>query len=1056
MAKRLIEFCLKNPWLVLAAAALAVAGAAYTLRTLPVDVLPEIKAPRVVVQTEAGGMTAGEVEQFVTVPVESAMRGLPGVKAVRSSSGGGLSFVWVDFDWDTDLFRARYSVSEKLAAILESLPAEAAPEISPIVSVTGEIMMLALTTDATVPMLDVRRLAEFDLRNRLLAIPGIGQVVVLGGELPEMQVAVSQERLAEFGLALDDVIEAVDASRTTAGAGYLADVRGREIPLRQTARADTEEALRLAVVPAGTGEGRTLTLGDLADVGVRSAPRRGSAGYNGEPAVVVAIQKMPGGNTLALTREIDAVLDAFEASRLPPGVTLHRDAYRQSEFIGMSIDQGRRILRDAAIIVVFVLALTLMRVRTTLVTLFSMPLSLAVGLIFFPKFGLGVNVMTLGGLAVAVGDIVDNSIIFTEIAWRKLGHNSEKAPAHRLPKWKVLRQAGQEIFNSVSFSTLVIILVFLPMLFLSGIEGQFFRPLAIAYLLVFFASLVVSLTVTPVLCLLAYTPGSPLDKFRRGRGGDNEGHAVRWLKRGYHPLLRFCLRHARVVCGVMAAVTVAMLALASTFGTSFLPPFHENCYTVFINTPPGTSLDETERATREATRLLAEVPGVLGVTRRTGRAERDEHAEPVSTSELLVRIDMAADQHRIREDLENIVHGLPGVSTLIGYPIAHRISAVLSGTNAELAVNIFGEDLGVLRATVAKVKDVLDTLPQVADVQANREILVDTLRIRYRLPDLAHAGLTLRGAGEQVSAAFNGYDAGTIAQNENRLDIMVRLDNAERATLADVAAFKLSTPSGERVRLDEVADVFREEASNLIVRDNGKRKALISCNVAPGSNTGDLVAALRKHVEPVVHEMGCTVGYGGTYEAQQSASHRLYWAGAAILVLILLILVYSLRSVKGALLVLVNLPLCLIGGIIALYIAAPGSVVGNTLALFGRGQYLAPVVSISAIVGFVTAMGFVIRNGLLLLNKFADLQRSGMTVDQAVEHGSVERMIPIIMTSLTTILGLLPIVLAYDKPGGELLAPLAIVQFGGLVSATLLNLLVLPAAYHLAFKKAKG
>ena len=1085
--KKATEFCLKNPWVTTALAVAALVAAAAAFRGLPVDVLPEIRVPRVVVQTEAGGMTAGEVEQFVTAPIEAAVRGLPGVRDVRSSSGGGLSFVWVDFDWDADLFRARLGVSEKLAGIHGALPAEAEPEITPVVSVSGEIMMVAITVDpafgggeleapptlafegeleAPPTLADLRQLAEFELRNRLLAVPGIGQVVVLGGELPEMRVSVSQERLEEFGLALDDVVEAVGASRTLAGAGYLADSRGREIPLRQAARADTAEDLRRAVVPAGTGDGRALALGDLAEVSVRGAPRRGSAGYNGEDAVVLAVQKMPGGNTLDLTREIDAVLDAFEATRLPRGAVLHRDAYRQSEFIEMSITRGRRILRDAALIVVLVLALTMMRARTTLVALLSIPLSLAAGVLFFPRLGLGLNIMTLGGLAIAVGSVVDNTIIFVELAWRRLDANAALPGASRQTKPEVLRGAGAEVFGPVTFSTLIIVVVFLPMLFLTGIEGQFFKPLAAAFLLVFAASLVVSLTITPVLCLLLHSGRrgifgknggctSPCTAPAAARGdahppADVDSVATRLLKRLYAPALRFCLRRAWWVCGAMAALAALMLALAATFGTSFLPPFHENCYTVFINTPPGTSLEETERATREATRMLAEVPGVLGVTRRTGRAERDEHAEPVSTSELVVRVDMSADPRRVRAGLESIVHGLPGVSTLIGYPIAHRVSAVLSGASAELAVNLYGDDLAALRQAAARAAEILATLPQVADAQANREVLVDTLRIRYRMADLASAGLTLRGAGEQVSAAFNGFHAGVITQNENRLDLMVRLEDAERAGPADVAAFKLSTPSGARVRLDEVADVFREEASNLIVRDNGRRKALISCNAAPGSNTGDLVAALRKHLEPAMREFGCVVGYGGSHEARQSAARRLSWAGAAVAVCVLLLLAWTLRGFRHALLVLVNIPLGLVGGVFALYMAAPGSVPGNTLALFGRGVYVSPVVSVSAIIGFVTATGFVVRNGLLLINKYNGLRASGLGVDEAVERGSVERMAPVIMTSLTTILGLLPLVLAHGKPGGELLAPLAVVQFGGLVSATLLNLLVLPAAYRLA------
>ncbi len=1049
MLKRLLDFCLGNPWLTLGVAALAVTLAVVTGRRLPVDVFPELKVPRVVVQTEAGGLTAEEVEQFITVPIESAMNGLPGVKAVRSSSGGGLSFVWVDFDWKMDLYRARQIVAERLSTVRAALPEEVEPEITPIVSVTGEIMLLALTSaDGTVSPLALRELAEYELRTRLMAIPGIGQVVVIGGRLPEFQVNVAPEQLAAYGVTLSEVIEAAAASHTMAGAGYLANVKGQEIPLRQTARVETIAELQRAGVR--TADGRALRLGQVADVTLGGAPRRGSAAFNGHDAVVLSVQKAPGGNTLALTDRIEKTLDAFEAARLPAGATLHRDAYRQADFIRLSINNGGRIVRDAALIVVLVLGLTLLRVRTTLITLLAMPLSIAAGLLFFPKLGLGINIMTLGGLAVAVGDVVDNAIIFVELAWRRLDENARRQPDERIPNVTVLRAAGAEVLQSVTFSTLIIVLVFLPLLFLSGLEGQFFKPLGMAYLLAFGASLLVALTVTPVLCLLLFS--RPLSgREREGKKSENktDGMTVRMLKMLYRPLLRFCVRHAWLVCLVMAGVTAGMLWLASTFGTSFLPPFHEDCYTVFVSTPTGTSLEETERVTQGAMEAIRRIEGVKSVTRRTGRAERDEHAEPVSASELLVRVDMQADPLRLRREIDGVVQQIPGVATMIGYPIAHRISSVLSGTEAELAINVFGDDLATLRAAAAAVKKVLDTLPQVADARANREILVDTLRIRYRLEALARAGLTLKEAGEQVSAAFDGVTAGQVARNQQRWDIVVRLEESGRKRLADVGAFLLSAPDGARVRLDEVADVFREEASNLIVRDNTRRKALISCNVAPGSNVGDLVAALRKHVEPVVHAHGCTVSYGGSYEAQQSASQRLAWLSLGLLLIIVLLLGYALSSFRAALVVLVNLPLCLIGGVAAMLLAAPAPLWANLAALVRGGVYVAPVLSVASLVGFVTVAGFVIRNGLLLLNRYRDLQEQGCSLHEAIIEGSIERMVPILMTSLTTLFGLVPIVLAYDKPGGELLAPLAIVQFGGLISATLLNLLVLPAAWRL-------
>ena len=1046
MLKRLVDFCLQNPWIVLLVTAVSVAAAVVVAKRLPVDVFPELKAPRVVVQTESGGLTAEEVEQFITIPIESAMNGLPGVKAVRSSSGGGLSFVWVDFDWGMDLYRARQIIAERLAAVIPLLPEESQPEITPIVSITGEVMLVALTCeDGSVSPLELRSLAEYDLYNQLMAIPGVGQVVVVGGRLPEYQVNVSQDRLAAMGLTLRDIIGAAQDSHTLASAGYLPNVRHQEIPLRQTARVESIDDLKRAVVPVG--QGVPLQLGQVAEVGVGGAPRRGSAGFDGQDAVVLTILKAPGGNTLELTEMIDRVLAEFKASRLPKGVTIHADAYRQADFINLSISNGKGIVRDVVIIVILVLGLTLLRFRTAFIILLTLPLATTTGLLLFPKLGLGINIMTLGGLAVAISDVVDNAIIFIEIAWRKLDANSRRPSAQQESRVEVLRQASAEVMKPVTFSTAIIVLVFLPLLFLSGLEGQFFRPLGLAYLLVFGASLLVALTVIPALCVLLYSYRAPR---KNNTAAKPDSWCVRILKCTYRPALMFSMRFPKSVCLITVLLTAVTLWLGSTFGTSFLPPFHEDCYTVFINTPMGTSLDETERVTLQSMRAIRGIKGVKSVTRRTGRAERDEHAEPVSASELLVRVDLAQDPANLKRAMNHIVGQIPGVSTMIGYPMAHRISAVLSGANAGLAINIFGDDLDTLRNAAAQVKAVLDKLPQVADVQANREILTDTLRIRYRLNDLARAGLTLRDAGEQVSAAFNGITVGQVAQNQRRWDIVVRLELPERDSIASVAAFKLTTPAGTRVRLDEVADVFREESSNLIIRDNTRRKSLISCNVADNSNLGDLVALLRKNVDPVVNALGCTVSYGGTYEAQQSASRRLTWLGLGILLGMVLMLVYALGTVRSTLLVMLNVPLSIIGGVIAVYLANPAPFIGNTKALFGMGgSYIAPVLSVASLIGFVTIVGFAVRNGLLLLSRYRELERGGRDLKDVILEGSLERMTPILMTSLTTIFGLIPIVLAFSKPGGELLAPLAIVQLGGLISATLLNLLVLPAAYLL-------
>ncbi len=1023
--RTLLTFCLNNRLLTAIVTALLCGGSYMIVKSLPVDVFPEIEVSRVTIQTEAAGLTAEEVEQWVTIPIESAMSGLAGARQTRSSSGSGLSFVWVDFAPGFDTWRARQTVAERLATL--DLPPGAAPEVAPIVSVAGEILLIALTAEGENPAspTDLRMTAEYTLRNRLLAIPGVGQVVVLGGSLPEYQINIDPARLRQHNLTLDHILNAATAAQSTATAGYLPDSHGLEIPLRQLGRITSLDDLKTAPIPGAPAPTR---LQDATQVTLGGAPRRGSAHYGPHPAVILSIQKAPGGNTLSLTREIDRTLDSFQAATLPPGMKIHRDAYRQADFITLSMHNGRDILIEATLIVILVLFLTLWNIRTALITLIAMPLSLLFALALFPPLNLGINIMTLGGLAVAVGDVVDNAVIFVENAWRNLTRNAHLPPPTRLTRKHVLIQTSREVIHAATFSTLIILLVFLPLVCLSGIEGQFFRPLGIAYILALAASLLIAITLVPLACLLFFKEPRATAQPHR------EPASVRLIKRLYTPLLTLSTRYYKTTCLLALLLTAATLTLAATFGASFLPPFHEDCYTVFISTVPGTSLAETERLTQHAAQAIATLPGVKTVTRRTGRAERDEHAEPVSASEILVRVDLNRDQTQLRQEINRIITAIPGAATMIGYPMAHRISAILSGTNAEVALNIFGDDLPTLRAATAKAKAIIDTLPQVADAQANREILVDSLCIRYRNPDLLRHNLTREDAGRQVAAAFNGITTGQVAQNQYRWDIVIRLTENHRRTPQDIATLRLTAPDGSTPRLDEIADIFPEPTSNLIIRDNTRRKALISCNPAPGANIGDLVDTLRQHVEPAINALGCTVTYGGTYEARLTAARQLQILGGAIFLLILLILTFALKKFRFALLILINIPLALIGGILAIRLSTP---VGAS-----------PILSVASLVGFVTLFGFAIRNGLLLLNRYLSLEDTGHPPLQAIRHGSLERVTPIIMTSLTTILGLWPIVIAQNTPGGELLAPLAIVQFGGMISATLLNLLILPAAYH--------
>ena len=1036
MLEKLISFCLHNRLTViiitLVLAALSVVG---IMRT-PVDVFPELYVPRVTIQTEAGGLTAEEVEQYVSIPLESALSGTPGVQQVRSSSGSGLSFVWVDFDWDTDIYLARQIVSERLSSVRENLPEHVEMEMAPIVSVTGEIMLIALLGDETADPLEVRRVGQFELRNRLLSIPGVGQVTVLGGRMPEYQVLYDPEKMRQAGITLKDLKESVENAQSTVPAGYIEDVAGLELPVQQASRAFTPEEIKRALVPAHPSG--VLRVEDVAEVKIDGAPRRGNAGFAGRECVVLSVQKVPGANTLALTEQVDAAVKEFAQSRLPANIKLRADAYRQADFINLSLENGKETLIIAGIVVMLVIVLTLLNLRTAIITLLTMPLSVMLGMACFPMFGLAVNIMTLGGLAVAVGDVVDNAIVFVEVAWRNLSRNAALPPEQRRSRFAVLMDAKGEIVTSISYSTVIILLVFAPVLFLSGMEGQFYRPLGISYMLALAASLLVALTLVPVLCYMWF-------KAPKNTRDDGDSATARLIKRLYAPVLEFCLRHSAIVFGTLMAITGGALWLGSTYGTSFLPPFNEDCYTVFVNAVPGTSLAETERVSRQVMAELEKIEGVKTVTQRTGRAENDEHAEPVSASELVVRVDLDFDQRKIREDIRKVISGMPGMGGMIGYPLAHRISSALSGSNSEIAINIYGSELPQIRDAAKKAAEILSTLPQVADARANREVMVDTICVDYNREVLATYGLTVADAAEQVSTAMQGYKAGEIIRNLDHWNIMLRLAPELRMSMDDVSNLQLVAPGGKLLRLSDAAHVYRAETTNLILRDNTRRKAMISCNPSMDSNLGDLADACREKLDPVMNAMGCSVDYAGTIKSREEAGRRLYILGGIVCVLIVLLLSSSLGSVRRALVTLINIPLCLVGGIVAVFLASPDTV----KSVLSGETYIPPILSVSSIVGFVTVVGFAIRSGLILLNRYRVLEEQGMSTLDAIRNGSSERVIPIMMTSLTTILGLLPLVWAKDQPGGELLAPLAIVQFGGLVSATILNLLVIPATSRL-------
>lgn len=1046
MFRSLIAFSLQRPFVVIALALMVVGIAAWVLPRMPVDVFPELNAPTVVVLTESPGLAADEVEQNVTLPLETSVRGLPGVRRVRSASAIGLSLVWVEFEWGQDIYRARQLVNEKLAASRELLPADAHAEITPITSITGEIMLMSISSpDGRNTPMELRSYAEFDLRNQLMGVPGIAQVVPIGGELAEYQVHVRQDELRLYDLTLQDVVDATAEAHTTAGAGYLLNVDGLELPVRQTGRVRSVDDVRRTVVRHV--DGHPITIGDVADVQLGATPPRGTASEGGRRAVVMAVQKSPGTNTLGLTEAIDAQLEKARAT-MPDGMAIDPHVMRQADFIQLSVDNLLAVLRDAAIFVAVILVLFLLDVRTTLITLTALPLSLGVAFLVLWAAGMSINVMTLGGLAVAIGELVDDAIIDVENVFRRLRENAALPAGERRPVVRVVFEASNEIRSSVVFATVIIVMVFVPLLFLQGLEGRFFRPLGIAYIVATLASLVTALTVTPVLCRYL------LQKVGPGRGGDHgDGFLVRWLKARYRPTLAWATRHGRATIGVSLLLTALSLGLASTYGSSFLPTFNEGTFTVFLMAPPGTSLEESDRMATAVERQLTELPGVRAVVRRTGRAERDEHAEPVSNSEVEVSILPGHEREAVRREIDAVLAKVPGIVTSVGQPIEHRLSHVLSGTPAAIAVVAKGDDLDVLRGLAKQLETALRAVPGTRDVNANREVMITSLPIRYDLPALAAAGLTPAAAAAQVQSAIAGATVADVRDGLQRIALTVRLHPDERDDLDAVRRLVLRGQDGAHVRLRDVADISLERSSNLIAREDGSRKAVVSCNVADGYNLGDVATAVREAAEPLVTAAGCTLSVGGQFEAQQSASRTILVMGSFVVLVMLMLVHAAIGSLRASVLVMVNLPLALIGGIVAIYLTEGPGPIGNTLALLGLSseRYQAPVISIASMVGFITLFGIAVRNGILLVRHYFDLLAEGVPLAEAVRSGSEARLVPILMTALTAALGLLPIVFAAGEPGSEILAPLSVVVLGGLLSSTLLNLVVVPAGFFLLF-----
>lgn len=1022
---RIIAGALNRRLLTILAGVGILLGGLVVTRSMPVDVFPDLTAPTVTVLTEAHGMAAEEVERLVTFPVETAVNGSAGVRRVRSSSSQGISIVWVEFDWGTEIYRARQIVTEKLQVVATQLPEDIPPPIlAPITSIMGEIMLVGLTSD-TVDEMAVRTAADWTVRKRLLALSGVSQVIPIGGQVRQYQVLPDPERMAQIGVTLHEIMEAASASNAVASGGvYLSE--GQEVLIRGLGRASTTDDIAETVV--AMRDGVPIRLGDVATVRIGPRPRIGTGSVNANPAVILSIQKQPDVNTLDLTERIHEELDVLE-TQLPEGVRIERDIFQQADFIELAVDNVVEALRDGAILVVVILFLFLWNFRTTAISVLAIPLSLAVAVMVLRAFGITINTMTLGGMAIAIGALVDDAIIDVENTFRRLRENRHAPPDERRPTLQVVYDAAREVRGPIVNATAIISVAFLPLFFLSGVEGRMLRPLGLAYIVSILASLAVAVTVTPVLCHLLL-PSAPVMKEER------DSWLVRWLKRAYAPLLSGALRRP-VLIGAAATVGVIVTLAAFPFmGRGFLPEFQEGTLTVSAVTLPGTGIEESDRIGRRVEEVLLAHPAVITTARRTGRAELDEHAQGVNAAEIDVRLDLSvAPVDEVMAELRERVTIVPGTNITIGQPIGHRIDHMLSGTRAAIAVKIFGDDIYQLRSLGESVRAAMEPVEGVVDLAVEQQADVPQLRIRADREAMARFGVTPAALAEAVDVAFNGEVVSQVLEGQSAFDLSVRYPDEYRNAQERIALTRVDAPVGGSVPIRELAEVRMERGPNTISREDVQRKIVVQANVQ-GRDVGRVVEDIRDAVEADV-EMpeGYYVEYGGQFESGRAAARAIFLLSLAAIGVIFLILFQEFGSARIALLVMVNLPLALIGGVAA------------TLLMGG-------VLNVATLVGFITLFGIAARNGILLVSHYGNLLDEGVPLREAVVRGSMERLNPILMTALTAALALIPLALGGGEPGKEIQAPLAIVVLGGLLTSTFLNMVVVPVLYwHFSGRK---
>lgn len=1024
MLNRIIRFSLDNRIVVLVGAVLLILAGGYTASRMEVDVFPDLNAPTVVVMTEAKGMAPEEVERLVTFPVETAVNGATDVRRVRSSSTTGFSIVWVEFDWGTDIYRARQIVSEKLAVVGESLPSNVGqPTLGPQSSILGELMIIGLTADTT-SLRELRTLADWTIRPRLLSTGGVAQVTVMGGDIKEYQILLDPGRMKHFGVGLDEVIAVVQEMNRNASGGVLYEF-GNEYIVRGVLSTDKVEELKKAVVKS-PGD-IPVTLDDIAEVRIGAkAPKLGVASERGIPAVLMTVTKQPSTSTLELTEKLDRSLAELQKS-LPADVKVSTDIFRQARFIDSSIDNVQKSLYEGAVFVVIVLFIFLMNVRTTVISLVTIPISILVAILTLKLLGLTINTMSLGGIAIAIGSLVDDAIVDVENVYKRLRENRRKPKAEQLGVIEVVYEASKEVRMPILNSTLIIVASFAPLFFLSGMEGRMLAPLGITFVIALFASTFVALTLTPVLS--SYLLGNP----KADRGG-KEPYVARKLKAGYEKALEWALCHKRIVLGSTAAVFVAAVVMLSTFGRSFLPPFNEGSFTINVSTLPGISLEESDRIGRMAEEILLSVPEIQTVGRKTGRAELDEHALGVNTSEIEAPFVLGKrSKDEVLAEVREKIKVIPGANIEIGAPITHRIDAMLSGTRANIAVKLFGSDLTKMYELGNGIKAAVADVPGIADLNVEQQVERPQLRIEPRREMLAKYGVTLPEFAEIVRVMLGGEVVSQVYEGNRSFDLTLKVDDPSRESAERIRKLIVDA-NGRKVPLENIAEVVSASGPNTISRENVSRKIVVSANVA-GRDLRGVVNDIRDRIDTrITLPEGYHVEYGGQFESEQAASRTILIVSVFSILVIFLLLFKEFRSVRLSLVILLNLPLALIGGVVSIF--------------FTQG-----VMSIPAIIGFISLFGIATRNGMLLIDRYNSLHASGASVRESVVRGSLDRLNPILMTALTSGLALIPLALGGDLPGNEIQSPMAKVILGGLMSSTLLNGFIIPIMYSYMYSR---